>query len=306
MNKRGFVLLLALVLSSAPLGAWGRQGHRIVARVAAKNLTPDARKKVAAILGTTTTGVEGAMAEASTWPDEIDKKSTGTEAWHFIDVPVTAPFSVAGLCANHACVIDQIENMRDRLKMNSTGFKLKQPPDPRRRMTLQELSFLIHLVGDIHQPLHAATNGDRGGNCVPLLHPLAHGGSETKELHAAWDVDEVSAVLAKLGSESATATTLFQRFKNGAQVPDGTIVDWARESNVLARSDIYQKLMIASHTAPPGACATGIAKVDITNVYLDGNAADVERQLMRAGIRLSNLLNEMCAGDGCQAKPGAH
>jgi len=299
--------VLALVVSSVPLGAWGRQGHRLVARVAAKSLTPDARQKVAAILGTTTAGVESSMAAASTWPDEIDKKRTGTEAWHFIDVPVSAPFSVAGLCANHDCVIDQIENMRDRLKMNLTGFQLKQPPDPPRRMTLQELSFLIHFVGDIHQPLHAATNGDRGGNCVPLLHPLAHGGgSETRELHAAWDVDEVSAVLAKLGSESATATTLFQRFKNGAQVPPGTIVDWAREANDLARSDIYQKLMIPSHSAPPGVCATGIAKVDVTTVYLDGNVADVEQRLMRAGIRLAALLNDICAGAGCQAKPGAH
>jgi hypothetical protein len=307
MHQRGLVLFLALVLSSVTLGAWGRQGHRIVARVAAKNLTPDARKKVAAILGTTTAGVEGAMAEASTWPDEIDKKATGTDAWHFIDVPVTGPFAVAGLCPHHDCVIDQIENMRDRLKMNMTGFKLKQPPDPPRRMTLQELSFLIHFVGDIHQPLHAATNGDRGGNCVPLLHPLAHGGgSETKELHAAWDVDEVSAVLAKLGNESATATALFQRFKSGAPVPSATIMAWARESNDLARSDIYQKLMIPGHIAPPGVCATGIAKVDVTNAYLDGNADDVAQRLMRGGIRLSNLLNDMCAGDGCQAKPGAH
>ena len=307
MRNSGFVLLLALILSSPHLGAWGREGHRVVARVAAKNLTPDARKKVAAILGTTTAGVESAMATASTWPDDIDKRDTGTEGWHFIDIPVSAPFSVAGLCAGHNCVLDQIENIRDRLKTNMTGFKLKQPPNPPRPMTSQELAFLIHLVGDLHQPLHAAANGDRGGNCVPLLHPLVHGnGSQTTDLHAAWDADEVFAVFAKLGNESATATTLFQRFKSGAQVPAGTIAGWAHESNDLARTDIYQKLMIPTHAAPPGVCATGIAKVDVTKAYLDGNTADVEQRLMRAGIRLSNLLNNMCAGDGCQAKPGAH
>ena len=307
MRNSGLVLLLAGLLASSPVWAWGRQGHRVVARVAAKNLSPDARKKVAAILGTTTAGVESAMAAASTWPDDIDKRDTGTDGWHFIDVRVSAPFSVAGLCAGHNCIIDQIENMRDRLKMNMTGFKLKQPPNPSRPMTSQELAFLIHLVGDIHQPLHAATNGDRGGNCVPLLHPLMHGdGSRTNELHAAWDVDEVSAVFAKRGNESATAAALFQRFKSGAQVPAGTIADWAHESNDLARTDIYQKLTIPRHTAPPGVCATGIAKVDVTKAYLDGNTADVEQRLMRAGIRLSNLINDMCAGDGCRAKPVAH
>ena len=195
--------------------------------------------------------------------------------------------------------------MRDRLQTNKTGFMLQQAPSPLRPMTSQELAFLIHFVGDIHQPLHAATDGDRGGNCVNLTNPLVHadGSQPTTELHAAWDADEVLAVFKKLGNEDATARALFQRFKMGAHVQQLTAIDWTRESNDLAKTAIYQKLHLPNHTAPAGQCAIGIAKVSVGQAYLDGNVADVEQQLMRAGIRLSNVLNQICAGNGCQANP---
>jgi len=299
------VTVVALLLSATSAWSWGRDGHRVVARIAAKNLSQEARTKIAAILGTNAAGVEEAMARASTWPDEIDKAETGTREWHFIDVSVTAPFNVAGLCAQHNCVIDQIESMRDRLRSNATGFALLTPPNPPRPMTSQELAFLIHFVGDLHQPLHAATDGDRGGNCVELLHPLMHqDGSQTTELHGAWDVDEVLRVFKVLGNEGATAAALFQRFKSGATVQQLSALDWARESNDLARTAIYQKLHLPNHTAPPNLCAPGIAKVDVNQAYLDGNVAVVERRLMQAGVRLSNILNEICAGTGCLQDPG--
>lgn len=300
------VTAVTFLVAATPAWSWGRDGHRVVARIAAKNLSQEARTKIAAILQTTAAGVEEAMARASTWPDEIDKAETGTREWHFIDGSVTAPFNVAGLCVQHNCVIDQIENMRSRLRNNTSGFALLTPPNPPRPMTSQELAFLIHFVGDIHQPLHAATNGDRGGNCAELLHPFLHqDGSQTSDLHAAWDVDEVLRVFKVLGTEGATAAALFQRFKSGATVPQLSARDWARESNDLARTAVYQKLHIPSHTAPPGVCAPGIAKVDVIQSYLDGNVAIVERRLMQAGVRLSNILNEVCAGTGCGQNPGA-
>jgi hypothetical protein len=107
-----------------------------------------------------------------------------------------------------------------------------------------------------------------------------------------------------LGDEDATATALFQKFKNGGQVQQLMPVDWAREANDLAKKDVYQKLNIPNYTASAGQCATGIAKVNLTQQYLDGNVPDVEQQLMRAGIRLSNVLNEICAGNGCAANAG--
>jgi hypothetical protein len=298
-------LTLSFLLAVVPAWPWGREGHRVVALIA-KNLSAAARAKVAAILGTNDAGLDAAMAAAATWPDEINKPATGTANWHFVDVPVTASFAVGTLCAGHNCVIDRIQEMSDRLRLNQTGFTLASPPSPARPMTSQELAFLIHFVGDIHQPLHAATDGDRGGNCVNLTSPLNHsdGSRATTELHAAWDVDEVMVVFTTLGDESATATALFQRFKSGSAVSQLTPQDWAHESNDLARKDVYQKLSIPNHTATANTCAPGIAKVAVTQTYLDRNQADVELQLMRAGIRLANILNQVCAGSGCQANPG--
>lgn len=299
--------MIALLLVPHPALAWGREGHRIVARIAAKNLLQTTRAKLRAILGLTSdAALENAMATAAVWPDRIDRAATGTSRWHFINVPISAPFAVAGTCPNHECVLEQIENMRKRLQNNEKGFTLLARPDPPRPMTSQELAFLIHFVGDVHQPLHAAWNGDRGGGCVPLSQPLVHDdeNAPTTDLHIAWDIDEVLAAMkGHGGSEQATAAALFKRFRNGATVLQATPVDWARESNEIARTAIYQKLGIPNHTAAPNACAPGIMPVAVTRAYLTSNVTIVEQRLMEAGIRLSNVLNEICSGAGCNAKP---
>jgi hypothetical protein len=196
--------------------------------------------------------------------------------------------------------------MRSRLQKNQIGFSLLAPPSPPRGMTSQELAFLIHFVGDIHQPLHAITNGDRGGGCVPLSKPLVHhnGNLDTTDLHIAWDIDTVlTAMKGHRGSEQATATALFARFKNGAAVTQGIPADWARESNAQAKSAIYDALSIAHHASIGGDCVAGIKPVLVTQTYLANNVELVERRLMEAGVRLSNVLNEICSGVGCRAKP---
>ncbi|HEY1308445.1 MAG TPA: S1/P1 nuclease [Vicinamibacterales bacterium] len=299
--------LIAALLVPQPSHAWGREGHRIVARIATKNVSQTTRNKLRAILGLTTdAALENAMATAAIWPDRIDRGTTGTAKWHFINVPISTPFSIAGHCANHDCVIDRIDEMRNRLQTNQNGFALLAPPDPPRAMTSQELAFLVHFVGDVHQPLHAAWNGDRGGGCVPLAKPIVHddGNANTTDLHIAWDIDTVlTAMNAHGGSEQATAAALFKRFKSGAVVSQGTPVDWARESHGIARSAIYQKLGIPAYKTTSGDCATGIKPVLITSSYLESNVAIVEQRLMEAGIRLSNVLNEICATGGCKSKP---
>ena len=298
-------VLFALLFSAQFAAAWGKEGHRVVARIAARNLNQVARAKIAVILSANDAGLEAAMAAASTWPDQIDKTKTGTEPWHFINAPNTGPFSITGLCTNHDCVLDRIAEMETRLTTNAKGFMLAAPPSPSRPMTSQEMAFLIHFVGDVHQPLHAVSDGDRGGNCVELINPIAHndGSKPTTNLHAVWDTDEVLAVQNMLGSEDSVVATLFQRFKTGAPVPQLMPADWAQESNNLARTDAYQSLHLPNHTAPPGQCATGIVKINVGQAYITGNVADVETQLMRAGVRLSNVLNQICAGTGCKAKP---
>lgn len=301
---RLFSAALLFLFAAAPLAwPWGREGHRIVARIAARNLKPDARRKLAAILGTNDAGLENAMAAASTWPDEINKSKTGTFYWHFVDVPVYEPFALGTLCAKHECIIDRIEEMADRLRTNKTGLTLAAPPEPPRPAKSQEVAFLIHFVGDIHQPLHGSDNSDQGGNCEHLQPPLRHAdGTKTNVLHGAWDVDQVLAVMKVLGPEEAVATALVQQFTKGASVPQDNALGWTRESHQLAREYIYKKLRIPKYDAPFGQCAPHVANLTIDQAYLDSNEKLVEQQLLRAGIRLSNLLHEVCAGKGCQGE----
>lgn len=90
---------------------------------------------------------------------------------------------------------------------------------------------------------------------------------------------------------------------NGASVPQLGPTDWARESNDLARKDVYEKLGIPGHRAAANRCAVDVEPVAVTDAYLVGNVSDVETQLMKAGIRLSNILNEICGGSGCEVDP---
>src|SRR5260370_24911604 len=141
---RGISVALAILLTAPTSWPWGDDGHRLVAKIAAKNLSPDTRKKVAAILGTNDAGVDAAMADAATWPDEIDKKTTGTGDWHFIDVPVSGAFAVAGLCPQHNCAIDRIQEMSDRLPTNQAVVTLPVTPTPPTPIAAQALALLIH------------------------------------------------------------------------------------------------------------------------------------------------------------------
>lgn len=303
LTRRLLLFLLALThLLTAPRAwSWGREGHHIVARIAARNLKPETRKKLAAILGTNDAGLEEAMAAASTWPDEIDRAKTGTFNWHFVDVPVNAPFAIGDLCAKHDCVIDRITEMAARLRNNQMDFTLAAPPEPSRSMKSQEVAFLIHFVGDLHQPLHGSDNSDRGGNCERVQPPLEHAdGTKSNVLHFIWDVDEVLTVMKVLGSEESTAAALYRRFQRGERVPQGNALEWTRESYQLARENIYQKLRIPKYVAPLGQCDPRVQPVTIDQAYLNSNEKIVERRLLEAGIRLSNLLNEACAGNGCQ------
>src|SRR5262245_26328400 len=99
----GGTLLLALVLTEGRSLTWGGDGHRLVARIAAKHLQQGPRARIALILGTTVNKVELEMAKAATWPDAINKTKTGTRLWHFLDAPVDGPFTTDGLCEEHEC-----------------------------------------------------------------------------------------------------------------------------------------------------------------------------------------------------------
>ena len=175
--------------------AWFAQGHEIVAIIAADNLTPTARSHIAQILGVPadTGSVEKAMAAASIRPDtEFREEDRSTAPWHYIDICLQdKQTDLRARCSQGNCVTAKIDEYARRLRDGNYD----------KWGAAGDLAFLIHFVGDIHQPLHTTTNADRGGTCQQVNVAPAE-----KNLHYAWDDAVVVVLENELGTTDAEAT----------------------------------------------------------------------------------------------------
>ncbi len=160
-------VIAALFGSSAAL-AWGPEGHNLVARIAEAQLTPVARAKVQEILGPNVS-----MTSIASWADQVRRQRAESSPWHYVDIPIDKPhLDMARDCAKGACVVAQIEADEAALRDPAT-------PTLQRR---ESLMFLIHFIGDMHQPLHSADNKDKGGNDVHVIFF-----DRPANLHSTWD-----------------------------------------------------------------------------------------------------------------------
>lgn len=263
-----YVLIFQILVASAPSPslAWGVEGHQIVAHIAFHELTSVARAQVQDLLGG---DAETAMVEASTWADEIRLRRPETAPWHFVDIPIAATgYNASRDCQNDNCVIAQIAREKTILSDRQLTPAIRA----------EALRFMIHFVGDIHQPLHAADNGDRGGNAVRT----ALGGKRTN-LHAVWD----TAVVQPLGVDAGVvADGLIARVapsdRNVWQ--RGNAADWANESWRIAKAEIYAQLPGSGGTQEP---------IILPDTYSASKSEVARVQLEKAGERLAWLLNEV-------------
>jgi hypothetical protein len=288
-SRLPFLVGVAVIIAASTTAwAWGDQGHEIIAIIAADNLLPSVRDQVAKILGTTsaTNSLETAMVAASLRPDtEFRPQDRSTAPWHFIDICLQDQTSdLPARCPGRACVTAKIDEYVNRLK---TG-------DYDKWGASGDLAFVIHLVGDIHQPLHAATDADKGGNCIAVeSHPHA------RNLHAAWDTAVVYALEDGVdsGKPDATAHKLEQFYASQKAAdswnPGGT-EDIAWESNQVARTKIYQALDIPTEPCEPevNSCAHAPAgPLDLDGAYMNKAATVAGEQIVKAGFRLASVLN---------------
>lgn len=272
---RNGILLILLLSSSFPALPWGRAGHRVVARLAERQLTDAARAKAAAVFGVEPEQLADAMADGSTWPDEIDRRATGTSDWHYIDLELNDCRSdMARRCPNGDCVTVKINELLANLEAGKvTKWSLAE-----------QLKFVIHFVGDMHQPLHSSDNTDRGGNCVRTEAPVP-----SRNLHSLWD----SGILEqKPVDEKAMAQSL-----EAAILPvwkTGTVEDWMWESHIIGIGTVYGPLLTKIAISNAGlaeSCDAGVT-VQITQAYIDNAEPVVKMQLAKAGARLAKLLND--------------
>lgn len=263
-----WIVLLGLVSGAAPALAWGAEGHRIVAFIAASQLDGRARAEVTRLLGGP---LPGSMVRVSTWADEIRRDRPRTAAWHYVDIPLgSAGYDAARDCRHGNCVVAQIE--RDQRLI--ADRKLAAP------LRAEALRFLIHFVGDVHQPLHAANDDDRGGNEV---HVVLNG--RRTNLHAVWD----DAVVRALGHSPAHVARRLERqitSADRARWRRGTAMDWANQSFGIATRDIYARFRGRTPRYAP---------LILPPNYARDEAPLAARQLERAGVRLAWLLNRAFA-----------
>jgi hypothetical protein len=304
----GLSLFAALFVVSPVLG-WGCKGHQTVALIAEKHLSPEARQILETLLKENLIDPQlrrncgpfpsSLLADSSTWPDDV-RNTLKNGPWHYIDIPRGAPRApLPSFCGEAGCVTQAIA---EQLAI------LKDPQaDPRKRADAAR--YVIHFVGDLHMPLHASTNNDEGGTCVPVRYfrrnPREHNHSYTPNLHAVWD----TAILERAmeGADSTEYAELIDQWfspQAAAWMKAGVHVDdWAWESHDLAESFVYGNLVPADPIEPPvpvHSCTddnnVGERMFNqhffIGAIYQEAAAPIVEKRIAQAGIRLAMILNE--------------
>jgi hypothetical protein len=276
--------ILILALAYIPgAGAWGPQGHRTVGAIADRLLTPEARAAVGELLaadrdkfgnpsGRTT------LEAVAVWADEIRGTSADEPRWHYDDAPVCGVAERDSYCADRQCNSAQLERL--------TAVLADAHAAPLARN--EALKWVVHLIGDIHQPLHAADNGDQGGNRVAVaLEGVRTRGREN--LHRAWDTELVMLALNTRNRQKPPPDidALAEEARRlVAEAGQGTPADWARQSNNLARSVAYQYPGFACGSVPEGVVA-------LDRDYQSEAIEIVRERLLLGGGRLANLLNKV-------------
>ncbi|MBI1786928.1 MAG: S1/P1 nuclease [Acidobacteria bacterium] len=314
-----FVLPLVVLTASKPLHAWGKEGHRITARIAAKHLSQKARQKVfdllkddsAAkpfLLGRSPNDVDAiadAMAAVAMFADAVKHTfAPETREWHFLDLAKGDTASeVSARCPGDDCVAVRITQLLDALK---TGAALTTSSNTFHASA--QLKFAINFFGDIHQPLHCATNADAGGNCL-RTDPATFGNDQ---LHATWDTGLVKPLYKDDHghdlTEFAVARTINARF--GTQfthtIQTKKSVEMALESHDVAFEKAYGPLITAGIVPVfpfvPGITPQCVAPplpqklkdmdpADLSEVYDDDTVKTAAQQLAKGGFRLADALN---------------
>jgi hypothetical protein len=311
------VCLLTIGRSNAL--AWGCDGHRAIAYIAERLLPPAA---IAAAKATLTASpvdptlkrfcepVAGdPIADGSTWADDYRDIDPSTFGWHFINVPRSIALTRSNehkYCSSGNCVVEAIVAQFDTLTTSSDAAA-----------RANALRFIVHFVGDMHQPLHATTNGDRGGNCVPVTYydraPQENpngNGDFSPNLHSVWDSSTIRTLMIARGLADPRALADYVAAQHAlpatvsATPPSRSVVTtWASGSHALGRTLVYAKLPVMIAAEPASAAALGsctdnndviqrmLAKHEMIGAeYERGSVPVIVEQLRLAGLRLAAVL----------------
>jgi hypothetical protein len=279
VKRRANLVLLILFFITIPSYGWNMVGHMVVANIAYDQLTPTAKRKVNAI-----TKVVGkyypssnTFVRSAAWPDWIKSEVSVYNQWHYIDTPWITDKTISPSAVEHENIIWAIQQ--------SEAIVENPKSNPLQKSIY--LRFLIHFVGDIHQPLHTIEHysakfpkGDRGGNDVPIK------SYDANNLHALWDNGMGEFSYHRVKNHSLNQKVKLLSHKIEQQYPKSYFADkymnqdpqqWANESYRLAIKYSYD---IRSGESP-------------SSIYLNQGQIICEQQLALAGYRLGYVLNQI-------------
>ncbi len=267
--------LAALITTTSPAAAYWEYGHETVAAIAWKNISPHTRSEIrqllahSAVLDTPTCPTR-TIEEASVWADCV--KTLGPRFayaynWHFQNVDICKPFAIEPVCPDGNCVSAQIERQFAKLKNRRTPMQER----------VMALAFLVHFVGDLHQPLHAGDRGDLGGNRARTTYGSYS--TERLNLHAVWD-----GLLAERAISTPPSLVRIYSPRERRIDQAGTVTDWSRENWQVARDVAYA-------TAYGEPCGPVPQRAQLSEAAIEAMIAPARAQIRRGGLRLARLLD---------------
>jgi len=255
---RLILLFLLLPLLSFGNTVWGRRGHRVTGHIAEKHLSHKAKKAIKTLL-------DGhSLAYVSTYADEIkaDRAFWGYSPWHYVNYPLDQTYAESEKSSSGDLItgIDQCKRiLLDRnASLNDKVFHLK---------------LLVHLMGDLHQPMHVSRSEDRGGNDIQV-----QWFDEGTNLHRLWDTNLLETYgmgFHELGDELNRSTSKKMR----KQIQDGDMVSWLEESHALAK-EVYGSVEVGEKLSYGYSYRYNEVLFDC---------------LKKAGFRLARVLNDIFA-----------
>ena len=280
MPIRRLFLLLAALVAASPAAAWWEYGHESVGRIAMDSVRPDTRAAIKRLLakGRLLETPECSVATielASYWPDcikTLGDRFSYASSWHYQNVDICQPFDLKAACKDGNCVSSQIER-------NARILADRNMPE---RERLMALAFLVHFVGDLHNPMHVGDRGDKGGNDVKANYGIIAGRTN---LHSIWDgyLAERAISTPPAGPRALLAQTpAAQR----AALAAGTVEDWSREGWEAARTYAYASL-IGDPCGPKPEARPTLSEDDVRALI-----PVVRHQVVAGGLRLARLLDD--------------
>lgn len=317
------VVVLIALLSPRRSWAWGCTGHEVVALVALDRLPPQTRAALEHVLANEARSYPGrycsdidlpAAAHFASWADDYRSQHKETAEWHYWDIPLEKTSAEPGDYCDNGCVVraiyDQLAIMKDASKSHE--------------QRIEALFFVIHFVGDVHQPLHDEDNEDRGGNCVPIDFLGKHSeprkqpngqpsANYSPNLHSIWDTDLVENI-GGVSTRDRQKVTAFAELLNRKYARKANSwkkqtdpIQWALESHDSARV-IYHSLPTpiapVHYTRQVADCgenntsANYAALHEAANTqYIKAERSIVESRLAAAGVRLAAILTQNWPSD---------